>query len=115
MMRNQTDEEKLRAGTVTAAREKQRKQDEGDRLAVDAILKTEEGRRVWGLLFRLTGYNQSSLIRRTDGEVSALSTECMEAQRLIYIKLRKKASLAVLLPVEARIEEVIAAESQEAQ
>lgn len=67
---------------------------------VDAILRTEPGRRFWAHLARRLGFYQSSLRRRPDGEVAALSTECLEAQRLVYLELRQIPSRALLTPAE---------------
>ena len=60
--------------------------------AVNEVLRTPEGRRLWVHLFRACGYNVTSLTRKSDGDVSPLSTECKEAQRLIYINLRQYAA-----------------------
>lgn len=70
------------------------------RMAVDEVLKTPAGRRVWAALFHACGYSVSSLTTRPDGEVAPLSTECKEAQRLIYINLRKLASRELLRGAE---------------
>ncbi len=68
--------------------------------AIDAVLGTEAGRIFWAHLFHECGYNVTSLLRRPDGTVDALSTECQEAQRLIYIRLRKMASRELLAIAE---------------
>lgn len=61
-------------------------------VAVDAVLRTEYGRKVWAHLAKRCGFFQSSLSRRADGEIAALSTEAKEAQRLIYLEFRDLAS-----------------------
>jgi hypothetical protein len=68
--------------------------------AVDTILRTEAGRRVFAHLFHLCGYNVSSLVRQSDGEIALLSTECREAQRMVYIRLRNLASYDLLRAAE---------------
>lgn len=70
------------------------------RSAVDAMLRSEAGQIVWVHLFHLCGYNQSSLVRRSDGELAPLATEAQEAQRLVYLKLRSLASRGLLVKVE---------------
>lgn len=103
----QADKAAARAAAVTAG-ELRRKKKAGElRIAVDAVLKTDHGRRLWAYLFDACGYNVSSLTKKLDGDISVLSTECKEAQRLIYINLRKLASRELLAAVED------AAESQD--
>ena len=76
---------------------------QGDKLRahIDAVLRTEAGRAVFAYLFRACGYNVSSIvINRVTGEIAPLSTECKEAQRLIYINLRQLASRELLAAAE---------------
>lgn len=81
-----------RAAAVKSAAEKKDRAEKRLRSAVDAVLKTEPGRVLWAHLFRVCGYNITSLEHRTDGELAPLATEAREAQRLIYIRLRALAS-----------------------
>jgi hypothetical protein len=70
------------------------------RQSVDVVLKTEAGQVMWGFLFRVCGYNKTSLTRKTDNDISEMSTSCKEAQRLVYIELRKLASPEILARTE---------------
>ena len=81
---------------------------------VDAVLRTESGRAFWAHLFHECGYNVSSLTRKADGDVASLPTECKEAQRLVYINLRKLASRELLAKAEELAETpVVAPKPQE--
>ena len=85
------------------AEKKVLKDTQGEKIgrAIDAVLQTEAGRIFWAHLFRVCGYNVSSLTRQVhSGEIAALSTECKEAQRLVYINLRKMASRDLLVAAE---------------
>ena len=116
-MRNPPDREREAAGVAVEALRRQKAED-GDRLAIDAVLKTEEGRRVWGLLFRFCGYAESAVVLNGAGVQRDDMRLYLESRRSVYVQLRKMASPAVLHPVEARIEEAIAAAQptiQEAQ
>ena len=62
------------------------------RRSVDAVLRTEHGRALWAHLVVKCGFFETSLTRTSNGEVAPLSTECKEAQRLLYLNLRKLAS-----------------------
>lgn len=75
-------------------------EEKGLRSHVNAVLQTESGKALWAHLFHECGYNVTSLTRKADGEVAALSTECKEAQRLIYIGLRKLADRGLLAKAE---------------
>lgn len=88
---------------------------EVERLAksVDEVLRTEAGRALWVHLFHLCGYNTTSLSRKNDGEVAPLSTECKEAQRLVYIRLRGLASPELRAVVEQMAEAPVAAPKPE--
>lgn len=68
--------------------------------AVDTVLRTEAGRRVFAHLFHVCGYNVSSLSRKGDGEIAPIATECREAQRMVYIRLRNLASYDLLRAAE---------------
>lgn len=100
--RHTAQAEKAAARAAGAASGEAKRKKEAQRLliAVDAILKTEHGKVFWAHLFKVCGYNVSSLTKKLDGDISVLSTECKEAQRLIYINLRKLASRELLVAVE---------------
>jgi hypothetical protein len=107
--RHQLQEEKAaaRAAAMKAGEARRKKDAQRLRIAISVVLKSEHGKILWAHLFRECGYNLSSLTRKLDGEVAPLSTECKEAQRLIYINLRKLAPRELLIAVED------AAESQD--
>lgn len=68
------------------------------RAAFDWLLRQENGRLVAGWLFDRCGYNRPTLMRRSsDGEVATLSTECLSAQRQVYLDFRKMVSAPELL------------------
>lgn len=100
--RHQAQEKKAlaRAAAVEASELRRKKEAQRLRIAVDFILKNEHGKIFWAHLFDACGYAKSSLTKRLDGDVSVLSTECKEAQRLIYINLRKLAPRELLVVVE---------------
>ena len=81
--------------------------------SIDEVLRTEAGRDVWAFIFNLCGYNTSSLTSKNDGEVAPLSTECKEAQRLVYIRLRNRASKELLAAVEQLAESPIVKPEEE--
>jgi hypothetical protein len=74
------------------------------REAVDTVLRTEAGRKVFAYLFHACGYNVSSLSRKGDGEIASVATECREAQRMVYIRLRNLASYDLLRVAEDQAE-----------
>lgn len=75
------------------------------RVAVDEMLRTPAGRAVMIFLFHLCGYNRSSIAADPyTGEVQTVATQHNEAMRLVYLKLRAKASRELLAPVEAEAE-----------
>lgn len=69
--------------------------------AADIVLRTEAGRKLWALLARRLGFFSSSMRRKTDGEIAVLSTEALEAQRLIYLELRNLPTYELLAAAEA--------------
>lgn len=91
-----TDREKEQADAVDA---KQRAEVRL-RAVVDSFLKSEEGRLLWAHIFNLCGYSKSSLTRMAGGDIAPMSTECKEAQRLVYIELRKLATPELLSSAE---------------
>ena len=73
--------------------------------ALDAILKTEEGRIVIKYLFNISGYNKTSIAGDSrSGEVMPMATIYNEARRELYIRLRSWASPELLGPVEMAAE-----------
>lgn len=66
-------------------------------MAFDSLLKTEDGRIVWGWFFDRCGYNKPVLMRVAGGDVAPLSTECAAAQREVYRDARKMISAPELL------------------
>jgi hypothetical protein len=94
-----------RAAAALVAEERKRRESE-IRVAVDVVLRTAAGRKLWAYLFHACGYSVTSLSHRADGEVAGVATECKEAQRLIYLNLRKLAS------PELRAQAELEAESQ---
>lgn len=70
------------------------------KIAVDEVLRTPHGRALWAHLFNQCGYNVTSLVRKVDGEMAPMATECKEAQRLVYINLRSLASPTLLAKAE---------------
>lgn len=68
--------------------------------SVDLVLQTDAGKVLWAHLFHRCGFGVSSLVVKADGEVAPMATECKEAQRLIYIDLRKLADRELLAAAE---------------
>jgi hypothetical protein len=69
--------------------------------AADAVLRTDQGRKLWALLAKRMGFFKSSIRRKADGEIAVLSTEALEAQRLIYLELRALPTFELLIAAEA--------------
>ena len=67
--------------------------------AFDALLKTEDGRVVWGWLFERCGYARPVLMRMASGDIAPLSTEAAAAQREVYRDARRMISNPELLVV----------------
>lgn len=74
------------------------------RAAVDEVLRTEAGRTVFKFLFSICGYDQADIpqdaLRNVDSGVLLYNT----TRRSVYVKLRSKASRALLTPVEEAAE-----------
>lgn len=68
--------------------------------AADAVLRTEQGRKLWSLLAHRMGFFKSSIRRKADGEIASLSTEALEAQRLVYLELRTLPTYELLAAAE---------------
>ncbi len=71
---------------------------------VDAVISTDPGKRLFVWLHNRLGFTKSSLSRKRDGAIDEESTSAMEAQRLVYLELRRAASLELLAPVEEMAE-----------
>lgn len=72
--------------------------------AADAVLRTDAGRKLWGLLAKRLGFFASSIRRKADGEIAPLSTEALEAQRLIYLELRNLPTFELLIAAEGLVD-----------
>jgi hypothetical protein len=59
------------------------------------------------------GFFQTSLTRKSDGEVAELSTECKEAQRLLYLELRRRAPRTLLREAEDLAERLLTEKPKE--
>lgn len=92
------------AADVAREREEAQRQAARLRAAVDALLKTEEGRLVWGWFFERCGYNKPVLMRLAGGDVAPLSTEALAAQREVYVAARKLATPELLARAEYETE-----------
>lgn len=96
-----SEERAAKAARVAETMERRKREEARIRVAVDQILKTEAGRILFSYLFHLCGYNRSSIaVDPVSGEVQTVATQHNEAMRLVYLKLRSKASRALLAPVE---------------
>lgn len=91
------DEAAKTAATYDAMKEERMRKVARVLQAFDALLKTEDGRIVWGWLFDRCGYNKPILLRTAGGDVAPISTECAAAQREVYRDLRKMISAPELL------------------
>lgn len=101
-----------RAAAVAAGAEKQKRKRQNLLRAVDEVLKSAAGQIFWAHLFEISGYSVSSLTKKADGEIAELSTECKEAQRLLYINLRKLPSRELLRAAEAYAESEVSQEGE---
>lgn len=72
--------------------------------AADIVLRTDAGRKMWGLLAKRMGFFASSIRRKADGEIAPLSTEALEAQRLIYLELRTLPTFELLIAAEGLVD-----------
>ena len=92
-------EDARKAGEQMALdREEEKKRQEARILAAfDWMLKQENGRLVWAWFFNRCGYNKTALLRMASGDVAPLSTECLAAQREVYLAARKMISAPELL------------------
>lgn len=89
---------------INKAIEERQRQEARERAAFDWLLKQENGRIVWGVIFRLCGYNKPSLSFFAAGDVAPLKTECKDAQRIVYLELRKMVPPELLAQAEYEAE-----------
>jgi len=69
--------------------------------SINALLKTADGKRVFGFLCRVCGFNRSSLVvDLTTGDIKNSSTAYNEARREIYLRLRAFADSNLLKEIE---------------
>lgn len=72
---------------------------------IDAVLRTEEGRALFGLLFRLANYNGVvSAIDVRNHEILPASSAYNDGRRSLYVDLRRRASYDLLQAAEALAE-----------
>jgi hypothetical protein len=83
-----------------AAEERNKQEAARVRQSFDKVLATEEGKVMWKWFFDRLGYNKSTLMRRTDGEIAEVSTECLSAIRNAYLDARKLVSVETLVDAE---------------
>ncbi len=69
--------------------------------AADAVLRTEAGRKLWGLLAKRLGYFQSTMVRVRGGDIAPLSTEALSAMRDVYLDFRTLPTYELLAAAEA--------------
>ena len=103
---SQHETDRLRRQTEAETEQDARKRRDNElRRAVDFLLKNDQGRIFWSYLFNICGYNKPSLTRFAgNGDVAPMSTECKDAQRLIYLELRKLATPELLAKMEFQAE-----------
>ena len=112
---SQHEKERLEtAELVKDAQEQARREVARLRQAAEAVIKTEPGLVLWAFLFKICGYNRTSLTRKQDNEIAPLATECKEAQRLVYIEMRKLVSCELLSAAEKYAEFGVGEEKKDA-
>lgn len=89
---------------INKAIEDRQRQEARERAAFDWLLKQENGRIVWSVIFRLCGYNKPSLSFFSSGDVAPMKTECKDAQRVVYLELRKMVPPELLSQAEYEAE-----------
>lgn len=67
------------------------------RQSIARVSNTEDGQVLLRWLYAQTGYNQASIVTKTDTEISTLGTIYNEARRNIWVELK------ALLPVAAQM------------
>ena len=100
---------------VAADADEKRRREVRLRVAFDWLLQQENGRIVWAHIFNLCGYNKSSLAYFAAGDVAPMKTECKEAQRLIYMDLRKMVASTLLAKAEFEAEFGVVPELQKGE
>lgn len=96
------DEEKP---TATDAQKKRKTESAKINAAIDAVLRTEEGRTLFVLLFKLANYNQIvSAIDPRNAEIIPASSAYNDGRRSLYVDLRKRAAFDLLQAAEALAE-----------
>jgi cytochrome c5 len=96
-MSEEKNKEELRKAQAAAREEEVKRLRE----SINTVLKTPEGKRVFGYLCRICGFNKSSLcINPTSREVQAESTTYNEAMRKVYLLLRELAEPDLLKEIE---------------
>lgn len=72
---------------------------------IDAVLRTEEGRALFVLMFRLSSYNMNvSAIDPRNHEILPASSAYNDGRRSLYVDLRRRASYDLLQAAEALAE-----------
>lgn len=72
---------------------------------IDLVLRTEEGRALFVLLFKLANYNQIvSAIDPRNAEIIPASSAYNDGRRSLYVDLRRRASYDLLQAAEALAE-----------
>ena len=98
---SQHEVERTQEQSNDLARAEEAKRQSARRLAAfDWLLKQENGRIVWAWLFDRCGYNKPTLMRMASGDVAPLSTECVSAQRQVYLDLRTMVAPELLAAAE---------------
>lgn len=73
--------------------------------AVEIVAQGDAGRVLLAHLATRCGFFESSLSRRADGEIAPLATDAKEAQRLIWIELRRLLTPELRHAIEAFAEQ----------
>ena len=69
--------------------------------AIDAVLSTDPGRKLFALLFKLSAYNRVvSAIDNRNSEILPASSAYNDGRRSLYVDLRQLASYDLLKPAE---------------
>lgn len=83
--------------------------------ALETLAQLDEGRIVLAHLARRCGFFESGLLRKGDGEIASMATECKAAQRVIWVELRQQLPVAMRHAIEefAEAPVPVAAHSEE--
>lgn len=93
-----------RAAQLEAAKAAKAKRAAQLKRGVEKILKDADTREVWKHIHWLCGWDASSVVLKTDGEVALTASVCNEQKRDVYRRLRKLAPRTVLSLVEEEAE-----------